>query len=192
MVLAAACLAQEAAGQTAVVTTSVNNGGTATIEPGETVSVSVRIAHDRYAFANIQGGTVVDGNAGVGSNFATTIPNLPTVVLGSFVGGSRVGADIAFGLDPMGGATPPSQQNPMPVWTYDITLHEPGVYEIVWVSPATRPNVLLWGAMHAFSLTEAQTTYVGATITVVPGAPTAGVVGAFGLLAARRMRGGGR
>lgn len=187
VMMAAAC---SAAGQTAIVTTSVNNGGMATIEPGGTVSVSVRIAHDQFSVAGIQGGTVVEGNAGVGSNFTTTIPSLPTVVLGSFVGGSRVGADIAFTpAAGFGHVTPPSGTNPMPVWRYDLTLAEPGVYDITWVPTLVSPNVRLYSSIGAFSFTEAQTTYVGARITVVPGAPTVWVLAVSGVLVARRRRG---
>lgn len=190
-VAASAAVAAASSGvlaQTAIVTTSVNNGGTATIEPGGTVSVSVRIAHTMIAVAGIQGGTVIDGNAGVGSNFATTIPNLPTVNLGSFVGGSRTGADIAFTPLGFGHITPPSGSNPMPVWTYDVTLNEPGVYDIVWVPTVASPNVRLYASVAAFSWVEAQTTYVGARITVVPGSGTLPVVCAIGVLSRRGRR----
>ncbi len=184
-------LAAAASGQTATITTTVNGGGAATIEPGGSVTVSVRVSHTLFAVAGLAGGTVIDGNAGVASGFFSSIPALPTVNFGSFVGGSRLGADIAF--TPPGGfgfVTPPSGTNPMPVWQYNITLSDPGRYDVTWITPLTAPNVRLYASIGAFSFIEVPANFVGATITVVPGVGTAGCLGFAGVLGATRGRRG--
>jgi len=186
-VLAAPALAHA---QTVTVRTLANGGHAATISPGEVVSIRVLIDHPFAAVAGIQGGSIITGNAGVGQNFATTIPSLPTVNLGSFAGGSRVGADIANTPPGFLGGLPPTPftEQPMPVWTYDIAGLTPGVYEINWVSPATAPNVRGYISISSFSFVEAQTTFTGATITVLPTPATAAVLVIPAAAMARRRR----
>lgn len=187
--LIAGAFATHAGAYVATVTTSVNGGATAAIEPGGSVVVSVRVAHDGFSFAGIEGGTIVDNDAGVGGNFRWTLPSLPTIHSGGFVGGSRVGASIWFILDPMGTPTAPSQQNPMPVWTYDLSLDEPGEYDVVWVPSASLPSVWVYtGPFAGLPMAAAQTTYVGARITVTPGVGTSWVFAVLGLTGTRQRR----
>ncbi len=174
---------------TATVTTTANGGAAAIVAPGTTVTIAVRIAHDQFSVAGLQGGTIVLGNAGTGGNFATTIPGLPTVNMGSFNGGSRTGVDFAF-TPPgfIGATTPPSGSNPMPVFTDDITGLVAGVYTINWVSPGTAPNVRLYASIGSFSFVEAASTYVGAVITVTPAPGSLALIGLGDLVAGRRRR----
>lgn len=141
-----------AVAQVASVITTDNGGSSATIEPGGVVTISVQVAHNSFAFGLIQGGTVIDGNAGVNSNFSTIVPNYPTVYFGQIVGGSRTGAESGIGMDPMGSPMVPGHVNPLQLWRYDVILADAGEYEVVWVPWATGPNVWLWTAPHGFSL----------------------------------------
>lgn len=177
--------------QTVNVRTLANGGHSTTISPGEIVSIRVLIAHPFHAVAGIQGGTIITGNAGVGQNFATTIPAAPIVYLGDFLGGSRVGADIACTPSGFLGGPPfplPFTQNPMPVWSYDIAGLTPGVYEINWVSPTSVPNVRGYVSPGSFSFVEAQTTYARATITVIPTPATLAPLATALALTPRRRR----
>lgn len=180
--------AASSSGQTATVTTRVNGGATTTIAPGGSVRVSVDVTHSHIAIAHLAGGTIVDGDVGVASNFATSIPSLPTMNFGSFVGGSRVGADFFFtyfgGMLP----TPPSTLNPMPVWSYDLTLEAPGEYHITWVPSPFAPSVSIWTMPVIMNPVPAHTTIVGATITVTPGPASLWVAVSVGLLCWRRSR----
>ncbi len=187
--VAIAGLASVAAAQTATVRTTANGGAAAVVAPGSTVTIAVTIAHNQFAVAGLQGGAIITGNAGTGGNFATTIPGLPTVNMGSFTGGSRTGVDFAF-TPPgfIGAATPPSGTNPMPVMTYDITGLAAGVYTINWVAPGSAPNVRLYASIGSFGFLEAQSTYTGATITVTPAPASLALVGLGGLVAGRRRR----
>lgn len=172
---------------TATVTTTVAGGPAITVEPGTPVRIAVRIAHDQFSVAGVYGGTIVTDNAGIASNFSTTIPSLPTVNFGSFVGGSRVGASIEF-VPLWTGPTPPSGTNPMPVWDYDLTLANPGTYQVNWVSPSATPYVRLYSSVGAFNFTEAQTTYIGATITVLPAPTSLAPLALTATIAPRRRR----
>jgi len=172
----------------ATVTTTVDGAASMTVQPGQPVAIAVRISHNAFHFAGIAGGTKVTDNAGLASNFSTTIPALPTVNFGAFVGGSRVGAEIVA-MPPgfIGAVTPPFMFNPMPVWTYSLRLDDPGVYTINWVPTAQMPNVRLYQAISSFTSVEAQTTYTGATITVLP-APASLTLLALSPITTRRRR----
>jgi len=170
----------------ATVTTTADGSPAVAVQPGTPVRLRVILSHTGATLAGIAGGTAVAGNAGAGSNFSTTIPSLPTVILGSFVGGSRLGADIANPPPSFGPPSPPFGTNPMPVWQYDLTLNEPGVYEVNWVPAAFAPNVRIYRTISSFTYTEAQTTYVGATITVLPPPASLTLLALFPLTARRR------
>ncbi len=129
-----------------------------------------------------------DLNFGAASGFTSTIPLLPTVFFGSFSGGSRVGADIANPPPGFSMPFPPFASHPMPVWQYNITLSDPGIFSIIWVSPASAPNVRVYATVGSFNFTEAQTTYVGATITVTPTPSTITIIASCGVLARRGRR----
>lgn len=152
----------------ATVTTTANGSASITVQPGTPVQLSVSISHNQFKVAGFMGGTVVDGRAGTPSNFSTTIPALPTAIFGNFFGGSRIGADIATPPPGFGTPDPPFGQHPMPVWKYDLAIDQPGTYAVNWVAPAIAPNVRLFPTIASFNFVEAQTTYVGATITVLP------------------------
>ncbi len=188
--VAIAGLASLATAQTANVVVTANGGANAVIAPGGVVNVAVTIAHNQFSVAGIQGGSIVAGNAGAGGSFATSIPAGALVVLGSFSGGSRTGVDIAFTPPGFTGgfAVPPSGTNPMPVFTYDITGLAVGTYSLNWVSPASAPNVRLYATAGSTNFLEAQSTYTGATITVIPAPASLALVGLGGLVAGRRRR----
>jgi len=187
--VAIAGLASVATAQTAEVIVTVNGGSNTVVAPGATVTVGVQIAHNQFSVAGIQGGSIIAGNAGTGGNFVTTVPGLPTVNMGAFTGGSRTGVDVAF-TPPgfIGGATPPSGNNPMPLFAYEVSGLLPGTYSVNWVSPASAPNVRLYSSVFAFNFLEATTTYTGATITVTPAPASLALVGLGGLVAGRRRR----
>ncbi len=175
----------------ATVTTTVHGAASATISPGGSVHVEVKIAHNGAMVAGIFGGSVITDNAGTPSGFFTTIPTIaaiPLASLGYFVGGSRVGADI--NNPPPGFPTLlyPFYTNPMPVWEYDLALSDPGVYSIIWVSPAATPNIRLYPSLVSVSVVEAQTTYVGATITVTPTPSATAIIAICGVVARRGRR----
>ena len=188
--VAVAGLASIATAQTAIVRTTANGAASATIPLGGTATIAVTIAHNQFSVAGIQGGSIISGNAGTAGNFATSIPAGALVVLGSFSGGSRTGVDIAFTPPGFTGgfAVPPSGTNPMPVFTYDITGLAVGVYTINWVSPSTAPNVRLYATAGSTNFLETQSTYTGATITVIPAPASLALVGLGGLVAGRRRR----
>jgi len=193
----AGMLSSLACGQTALVRTTANGGASAAIQTGESVTIEVNVLHDRYLVAGLAGGSFITGSAGTTSGFQTPLTYGPTIVLGWFEGGSRVGADIALVPDGfMMGPPYPSNLSPMPVWRCEIvglepgeyavgwhaprppppmnvTLTQPGVFDVVWVPTASSPNVPLYASISSFSFTEAQTTYIGARITVTPGVSTA-------------------
>lgn len=172
----------------ATVTTTANGSASITVQPGTPVQLSVSISHNQFKVAGFMGGTVVDGHAGTPSNFSTTIPSLPTAFFGSFVGGSRIGADIATPPPGFGTPDPPFGQHPMPVWKYDLTIDQPGTYAVNWVAPAIAPNVRLFPTIGSFNFVEARTTYVGATITVVPSPASLALLALYPVTTHRRRR----
>lgn len=182
-----ALCAVSAPGQTASVVTTVNGGKSATIAPGGSVRVAVQVGHSGFNVARMVGGSIITGNAGIGRNFESSLPIEPLIVLGEFLGGSRIGGDIAFGPNGMG--TSPAWANPLPIWEYDVSGLAPGVYTVGWQADAAFPNVRIYQSRSSFVALKAQTTYAAATMTVVPGPGGVWIVGGFGVWASRRGRG---
>lgn len=176
----------------ASITVTANGGAAAIVQPGESVTIRTQLWQNQWSFAGAQGGTIVENHSGHASNFSTTLPSLPTMLLGSFQGGSRVNADLA--LTPpgfLGSPTWPTGVTTFPFWQYTLTLDEPGTYDIKWVAPPNAPNIRLYQTIASFTFIEAQSTYIGATITVVP-APGSLFLIACVAIARRRTRNTGR
>lgn len=174
---------------TATILTTANGGASATIAPGEIVSISVTLSHNAFSVAGFHGSTFITNNAGQGQNLSTFIPVHPLLPGLQFTGGSLLDVDIGF-TPPgfIGGATPPSGQNPMTVWTYDIAGLTPGVYDINWIPDGAALDIRLYTSISSFTSVNAQSTYIGATITVVPSPGGLALALACPLVAARRRR----
>ncbi|MCA9287009.1 MAG: hypothetical protein KDA05_00405 [Phycisphaerales bacterium] len=177
----------------ATVVTTANGGAAASVAPGATISINAVVSWTPAGtqFAGIQGGTIVQGNAGSGSNFASDFAAGALVNLGAFSGGSRTGMDIA--VTPAfftGGfmAPPSANSSGISLARYDLVINNPGVYTINWVAPGSAPNVRIYTSTASPAFTEAQTTYRGATITVTPAPASLALVGLGGLVAGRRRR----
>ena len=183
-------LAGVASAQTATVTTTANGGAAASINPGESVTIAVNVGWSGgVQLAGLQGGTKVAGDAGSGSNFAFNLGSGPLINTGAFTGGSRLGMDVASGPPAFFGVNPLwSAPNPLNMMSYTLTISDPGVYQVIWQSPATAPSARLYENAGSISFLEAQTTYIGATITVVPAPASLALVGLGGLVAGRRRR----
>lgn len=185
LALALPALAQPGTQSTLLVT---GNGLTsATVQVGEPVRLSVVIQHNGLSVAGFQGRVEITSNAGTPSNFTTQIPSLPTVVMGSFEGGSRTGIDVAF-TPPgfVGGPIFPSAMNPMPVLEYDLTFDHWGEYAVNWIPSIEARNVRLYSSITP-APNPAPTTYLGALITVVPSPASASLL-LFAAAARRRRR----
>lgn len=189
--LAATCLSATlaTAQPMASITVTANGGGSATVQPGEPVTISAQLWQGAFSIAGMAGGTVVTNNAGRASNFSTMLPGLPTINFGSFQGGSRVDADIAF-TPPgfLGGTTPPMGQTTFAIWSYTLTLDEPGRYDVNWIAPASAPDIRLYMGIASFSFTPVPSLYIGATITVLPAPATAVLLVASPFVCGRRRR----
>lgn len=192
MTAAVACVAAliagtPALGQIARVVTTVSGQDSITVPPGQAVRVGVEVEWDGSLFCHVSGGTIVEGNAGVANNFVGSVPPGPTISLGAFVGGSRPGAEITY--PPPGFPPSPNQsRHPFKVWEYDLRLDEPGTYDVTWQAGSVFAQVLVFPSFTSFQWTALPTTFTTATITVVPGAPTAAMVGACVLLIGGRPR----
>lgn len=187
--VAVAGLAGLASAQTATVTTTANGGNAVSVAPGTAVNLAVAVTYTGgVQLAGLQGGVKVAGDAGTGSNFAFNLGAGPLINTGSFTGGSRLGMDVASGPPLFFGINPLWANQPVNMLSYQVTINDPGVYQVIWQSPATAPNARIYTSATSASFAEAQTTYVGATITVTPAPASLALVGLGGLVAGRRRR----
>lgn len=98
IILASACLsATHAAAQPmASITVTANGGGSATVQPGEPVTIRANFWQNGWCIGRAEGSTVDTNDAGHASNFSSWLPVLPTINFGSFQGSSRLGTEFAF------------------------------------------------------------------------------------------------
>lgn len=184
-IAAALALLPAAMAQTATLTASANGQPAVTVQPGEPVSIHVQITFAAGPLlAGAKGDLRITADAGTPSNFQFHLTG-PLVNTGTFVGGSRPGIDIA--ATPPGFGQPSNWASLLDVLTYDVQFANPGVYLVAWAAPASAPNIRLFPTGTTASFVEAQTSYVGATITVLPTPPTLALL-ALTPLAARRRR----
>ncbi len=174
----------------ASITVTANGGASAVVQPGEPVTIAAVLWQNQYCMAGVAGGTIVTDHAGQASDLRSRWFGLPTINFGMFQGGSRVNADFAFtppGL--LGASTPPQGMTFVPLWEYTLTLQTPGEYAVNWATPSAAPEILLYASPISFISFPVASTYIGATITVVPSPaawPT--VVAIAGLTPTRRRR----
>lgn len=177
--------------QTAVVTV-VHDDPDGFVEPGQAVRIGVMVDWaGGIQLAGLAGSLGPTPDVGVAS-VPTTPLGGPLVNVGAPLGGGIVGYDVAsippsFTAGPSiipGWAFPP-----IPVLEYTWTAPAtPGVVEFDFVASPLAPNVRLYTSLVSPAFTEAQTTYVGTSLTVVPGVGSVWMLGAAAAALARRRR----
>jgi uncharacterized protein (TIGR03382 family) len=187
-------LATMASAQSATITTTANGGAAAVVAPGSTVQINAVVSWTgAVQLAGLKGAVTVAGNAGAGGNFTSEFTAGSLVNLGAFTGGSRTGLDI--GVTPAfftGGFIVPPTGNSAGISfaKYDLNLTgvAAGTYAVGFTPDATAPNVRLYVTTATPGFVEAQTSLVGATITITPAPASLALVGLGGLVAGRRRR----
>lgn len=163
--------------QGAFVRVTADGGSSAVVAPGTPVQIEVQPGYlIGLQVATVTGSVRVEGDAGVGSNFAFNLGAGPLIHTGSFVGGSRVGIDVGSGPPPFFGINPLWSNQPIRMMRYDLTISDPGTYQVTWEPPPTGPVMSVWlpgGVLASYTPQEVQID--GATITVTP-APGAAAV----------------
>ena len=191
--VAVAGLAGIASAQSATMTVTANGGAAVSVAPGTAVNIAATATWGgtNVQFAGLKGAIKVAGDAGAGANFTSAFTAGGLVNLGAFTGGSRTGIDIAVtpAFFTGGFIVPPSGNNTgLNIGSYQLTIATPGVYTVGFAADATAPNIRLFPSTASPAFVEAQTTYVGATITVTPAPASLALVGLGGLVAGRRRR----
>ena len=195
------CQAQEA-----LVAVS-HDRGSGVILPGETARVSMVVSWSAptwpppvpfplyYTFAGLAGDLRATGDMGVASNptsvFYYAPSPSPLTQLGTPVGGSIVGYDIAMLPPALVGTPHPSQGNWGGVNALEFDWTAPSVSQPTWIdfafTPRTlAPNIRLYVTVGP-EFVEADTTFTSARILVLP-APGVPVVLVAGLGLRRRRR----
>ncbi|MCA9287008.1 MAG: hypothetical protein KDA05_00400 [Phycisphaerales bacterium] len=191
--VAVAGLAGVASAQTATMTVTANGSGAISVAPGASVAIAATcVWGGAVQFAGVAGSINVSGNAGAGSGFTSDFAAGALVNLGAFNGGSRQGMDIAVtpAFFTGGFIAPPSGNTTLNIGSYslDTTGLAPGVYNVDFAASALAPNVRLFPSLQSPAFVEAQTTYRGATIEIIPAPASLALVGLGGLVAGRRRR----
>lgn len=186
-IVALPTLAVPARAITATVSVLADDHHNLTVQPGQPVAIDVIVTFDALQLANIQGDLRVTGDAGTPSNFRFNLGAGPLIHTGSFVGGSRTGIDIASGPPLFFGVTV-GWNNPSYPLSYTLTFDQPGTYDIAWQAPPTAPNVRVYASFATASFVEAQTTYLGATITVLPAPASLAAVALAAFASSTRRR----
>ena len=191
--VAVAGLAGVASAQSATMTVTANGGANASVLPGASVDIAASLTWGgAVQFAGVAGSIVVDGNAGAGSGFTSDFNAGALVNLGAFNGGSREGMDIAVtpAFFTGGVIVAPSGNTTLNIGSYslDTTGLAPGIYNVGFQATALAPNVRLFPSTSSPGFVEAQTTYVGASIEIVPAPASLALVGLGGLVVGRRRR----
>jgi hypothetical protein len=192
--VAVAGIAGVASAQTATMTVTADGTNAVTVNPGESVNINAELSWTgAVQFAGVKGAIRVEGNGGAGSNFTSDFPAGLQVLYGAFNGGSREGMD--FAITPAlftGGTIIPPSGNSSGVtignYTLDTTGMAAGTYNVGWEAEPTAPSVRLYLTTTSPGFVEAQSTYIGATITIVPAPASLALVGLGGLVAGRRRR----
>jgi hypothetical protein len=192
--VAVAGIAGVASAQSATMTVTANGSNAVNVNPGDSVTINAELSWTgAVQFAGVKGAIRVDGNAGAGSNFTSDFPAGLQVLYGAFNGGSREGLDFAVtpALFTGGQIIPPSGNSAgvtIGNYTLDTTGMAAGTYNVGWAGDTAAPNVRLYLTTTSPGFVEAQSTFVGATITVVPAPASLALVGLGGLVAGRRRR----
>ena len=192
---AASILAGAARAQTAQVT-MVHSDPNGIVMPGDTVTLRAVVSwQGAWQFAGLKGSAKATRSLGTSAAVNSALgPASPIVVFGTPFHGNVIGHDIAV-VPGYFTTTPPLaslQSAGMDYLRYDWTAPTVGVpirVDFVFLAEPIAPNVRLYPHTFTTAFVEAQTTYIGTSILVLP-APGVGcvVIAGFGLLAARRRR----
>ncbi|MCA9288762.1 MAG: hypothetical protein KDA05_09275 [Phycisphaerales bacterium] len=166
-------------GQTAVLSV-MHNDPDGLVEPGQSVRIYATIEYSgAVQIAGVAGSLLATPNVGAAGAPYTPLGGI-LVNVGMASGGGIEGYDVAS-VPPFftGGLTLPGWSlSPSLILEYQWTAPAtPGVVEFDFVASPLAPNVRLYAQLQSPAFTEAQTTYVGASLTVVP---SVGVLWAFG------------
>lgn len=171
-----ALLAPVAIAQTATVAVT-HDDPDGLIEPGQVVRIDVNVTwrEQRMTFAGLKGDARATPNFGTASNHTSIFPQGALINWGQAVGGGIVGADFAvtlnFGLWCY--PWPPSSLGTAligPILSFDWTAptDAPGPVTFSFATPAAAPKVRLYATSASPNFSEAQTTFIPVTVTVVP------------------------
>jgi hypothetical protein len=187
-------LAASAHAHTATVQVS-HDRSSGVVLPGETIRVNALITWDPSQWAGLKGGVNVTGNAGSATNIGSEIAPGLLAHLGSPAGGSVTGFDVA------------SVPHMFVGWVLPIPFHNYWGVDFLWfdwtapsvaqptpiafdfVADPMAPNVRLYPMPSTSpAFVEADTTYVGTSILVLPAPTGLGAFLAAACLAVRRRR----
>ncbi|MCB9840381.1 MAG: hypothetical protein H6809_01855 [Phycisphaeraceae bacterium] len=189
--LCAAMASAAATAQTATVIVS-HDDPDGLVEPGQAVRIGVMVDWTGgIQLAGLAGSLGPTPDVGIASSPSSPLGG-PLVNVGTPLGGGIVGYDVAS-IPPFFTAGPnviPSWAfPPIPVLEYTWTAPAtPGVVEFDFTPRALAPNVRLYTSLLSIAPVEAQTTYVGTSLTVVPGVGVLWAFGAAAVVVGRRRR----
>lgn len=171
-------LACPALAQSATVTVS-HNDPDGLVDPGQVITVRVDLSWLPVpSLAGLAGDLLPTPSRGSSANITSALPRGPLVQLGTPIQGGVVGIAIR---------APSNLSGPIVAFEWTAPLNAPGPVTFAFIpSPAT-PNVRIFPASGSQGFVEAQTTFISASLTVVPSPATVAVLGA-GLLLRRRTR----
>jgi len=189
LVLAGGALASPCFAQTATLEVS-HDHATGLVQPGELVRLTCTLSWTGAAMAAwIVGDAAATPDVGTAANnggpFVGSLINY-----GTPIGGSVRGVDV--------GSTPPGAIWPHPAWFHNngmaflhfdwTALQSAGQVAFEWVPDPAFPDALFYATLASFNPTPLPTTYIGTSLTFVPGPPAAMALAIGGSLAARRRR----
>ncbi len=191
----AVLLATPALAQTATVTVS-HNDPDGIVEPGQTIRLSMHLTWTpNMQLAGFAGQFRIDpattGADGTITNRLSAFWPGALVNLGLIQRDDIVGiqvASIPHFFTPM--VTPPwANWGGLDAFSHDwIAPATPGQYNIAFLADPVAPNVRLYPATVSANFVEAQTTYIGASITVTPSPASLITLAAASLIHSRRRR----
>lgn len=173
-----------------------HNSALGTIAPGETLRVTARLSWtEQMQWAGLRGDLLATDDAGLASNVGFHPFLMPGALVrhGVPVGGSVKGTDIASVPGFFTATVPPPYSNWWGVefFSYDWTapsVSAPTWIDFAFVADPDAPNVRLYPTSTSPMFVEAITTYVPASILVVPAPSSLGLAAMLGIWACARRR----
>ncbi|MCA9288301.1 MAG: hypothetical protein KDA05_06945 [Phycisphaerales bacterium] len=181
-------MASAAWSQTVTITAS-HDDPDGIVAPGQTVHITHTLSMTAYMVSDWRGDAAVTPNLGAASNISSYFVPSPWASFTGPSGGSVVGFAASHPVPLFVPVVIPPWNAPQSIlMEYDWTApSEPGVYEFRWTPHPSSPLVSGYLSSTTGVLTPYPTTYLGATLTVIPAPAAAPLLLAAALVPNRRQ-----